>query len=61
MSTLNLLILNGPLYPQRRPNPLYRGTCRMQPRHFDLLSEDHEANVLFGWFLEEGGRTRNRA
>ena len=27
----------------------------MQPRHFDLLPEDHEANVLFGWFIEEGG------
>lgn len=55
MSTLDLLILNGPLYPRRHPNPHYRGTCRMQPRHFDSLPEEDEANLLFGWFLEEGG------
>src|ERR1017187_8583019 len=51
----DLLILDGPLYPKMRPNPEYRGTCRMCPTHFDDLPEEHEANVLFYWFLEEGG------
>ena len=51
----NLLILDGPLYPKMRPNPGYRGTCRMCPAHFDDLPEEHEANKLFYWFLEEGG------
>jgi hypothetical protein len=55
MNALDLLILNGPRYPRRHPNPSYKGTFRMQPGHFDSLPEDHEANLLFGWLLEEGG------
>ena len=51
----NLLVLAGPLYPTMRPNPKYRGTCRACPFHFDDLPEEHEANALFYWFLEEGG------
>ncbi len=51
----NLLILDGPLWPKLRPNPRYRGTCRMSTMHFDNLPEEHEANKLFHWFLEEGG------
>jgi hypothetical protein len=51
----NLLILDGPCNPTRHPNPAYRGTFRMPPIHFDNLPEDHEANILFAWFLEEGG------
>jgi hypothetical protein len=27
----------------------------MHPMHFDTLPEDHEANMLFAWFIEEGG------
>jgi hypothetical protein len=55
MSDANLLILDGPRYPSRRPNPVYRGTCRAVPRYFDNLPVDHEANELFLWFVEEGG------
>jgi hypothetical protein len=51
----HLLILDGPQYPKMRPNPRYRGTCRACPFHFDDLPEEHEANALFYWFLEEGG------
>lgn len=51
----NLLILDGPCNPRRHPNPVYRGTFRMHPTHFDNLPEDHEANILFAWFIEEGG------
>jgi hypothetical protein len=51
----NLLILDGAMYPKMKPNPAYRGTCRMCPTHFDNLPEEHEANLLFYWFLEEGG------
>jgi len=51
----DLLILDGPCNPRRHPNPVYRGTYRMHPTHFDNLPEDHEANILFSWFIEEGG------
>jgi hypothetical protein len=51
----NLLILDGPRNPKRHPNPVYRGTFRMHPTHFDKLPEDHEANIRFSWFIEEGG------
>jgi hypothetical protein len=50
-----LLILDGPCNPKRHPNLAYRGTFRMSPAHFDSLPEDHEANMLFSWFIEEGG------
>jgi hypothetical protein len=55
MECAKLLILNGPRYPARNPNPIYRGTFRMHPRYFENLPESHEANRLFHWFLEEGG------
>ena len=51
----DFLILDGPRDPSRHPNPIYRGTYRMHPRHFDNLPDEHEANVLFAWFIEEGG------
>jgi hypothetical protein len=51
----DLLILDGPRDPRRHPNPAYRGTFRMHPTHFDDLPEDQEANILFGWFIDEGG------
>lgn len=51
----DLLILGGPRDPLRRPNPRYKGTYRMHPRYFDNLPESHEANVLFQWFIHEGG------
>lgn len=54
---MNLLILGGPSLPQRAPNLCYRGTFRRHPYHFDALSEDHEFNQLFYWFLDEGGET----
>jgi hypothetical protein len=50
----NLLILGGPRNPKMRPNLSYRGTFRMHPSHFDEVSEQHEANQLFYWFLNEG-------
>lgn len=49
------LILNGPRYPSRSPNLAYRGTFRRAPGYFENLPEDHEANGLFLWFLQEGG------
>ena len=55
MTSPNLLILGGPCYPTRKPNPSYRGTFRMSPSYFESLSEDSQPNQLFMWFLEEGG------
>ena len=55
MSKANLLVLNGPRYPTRKPNASYRGTFRSSPGYFGDLSNDHEANELFLWFIEEGG------
>jgi hypothetical protein len=55
MTEPNLLILDGSRYPTRSPNPAYRGTFRASPGYFNSLPQDHEANTLFLWFLEEGG------
>jgi hypothetical protein len=52
---MNLLILDGPRDPRPGNNPLYRGTYRAHPSHCDEVSDDHEINQLFFWFLEEGG------
>ena len=57
MSTANLLILGGPQYPARNPNPAYRGTLRAHPRYFKDLPEGHEANALFLRYIDEGGTT----
>jgi hypothetical protein len=55
MSKAKLLILDGPRYPSRNPNLAYRGIFRASPGYFGTLPEDHEANALFLWFIEEGG------
>ena len=52
---MNLLLLNGPSYPNPKRNPHYRGTDRAHPTYWDSLPKDHEINRLFFWFLEEGG------
>ena len=53
---MKLLILNGPRDRRTTYNPLYRGTYRSHPSHCDELSDDHEINRLFFWFIEEGGQ-----
>jgi hypothetical protein len=56
---IDLLILDGPCNPKRHPNPVYRGTFRMHPTHFDTLPEDHEANEAWGQEADRSGfRTR---
>jgi hypothetical protein len=52
---MNLLILDGPRDPRPGNNPLYRGTYRAHPSHCDELPDNHEINLLFFCFLEEGG------
>jgi hypothetical protein len=53
---MKLLILNGPRDRRTAYNPLYRGTYRSHPTHCDEVSDDHEINRLFFWFIKEGGQ-----
>jgi len=53
---MKLLILNGPRDSRTAYNPLYRGTYRSHPGHCDDVSDDHEINRLFFWFIKEGGQ-----
>jgi hypothetical protein len=50
---MKLLILDGPREP--RSALWYRGTYRAHPTHCDALSDTDEINILFSWFIEEGG------
>jgi uncharacterized protein with NRDE domain len=52
---MNLLILNGPCC--RGANPQYRGTYRARPTYCDDASSQDEINLLFSWYLMEGGES----
>lgn len=55
---MNLLILDGPAYgPAASMNTKYRGTERSIPYYRASESADAEVNVLFLWYLEEGGES----
>lgn len=51
----NVLILNGPRDPREVRTPEYRGSYRKHPTFVESLPSDDEVNVLFLWFLKEGG------
>jgi hypothetical protein len=52
-ATMNLIVLGSPIGPYQ--NPAYRGVDRAHAWNCDALPKDHEINVLFYWYLEEGG------
>jgi len=52
---MKFLILDGVRDPRMLNAPNYRGTYRAHPTHCDTLPEADEINVLFSWFIEEGG------
>ena len=52
---MKLLILNGAREPRTANASRYRGTYRAHPTHCDALPETDEINLLFSWFIQEGG------
>ena len=56
-SQANLLILDGQRDSSPGRNPLYRGTYRLSPTYCDALPADHETNMLFSWYITEGGES----
>ena len=52
---MNLLILDGAPDKREGYNPAYRGTYRAHPTYTKSVPDSHEVNLLFRWFLQEGG------
>ncbi len=52
---MDFLILKKSLGPGADLVASYRGTERAHPMHFANLPDNHVANQLFFWFVDEGG------
>lgn len=52
---MRLLILNGPRDPYIDASTTYRGTYRAHPTFTDAYPDHHPVNLLFAWFIDEGG------
>jgi len=49
---MRYLILDGQKYQSSHHFDSYRGTYRRGPTYCDAVSENHEVNQLFAWYLE---------
>jgi hypothetical protein len=53
---MNILILGHALSPKFARNTSYRGTYRPHPTYCKERAANDEINLLFAWFIDEGGQ-----